>query len=161
MSKRMILSAGFIIVRKNENTGNKSTESAGKSVLDKWLFLILRAYKNWDFPKGIVEEGEDPFEAAIREVNEETGIKNLRFISGKEYVETEPYSGGKKIARYYLAETDEKEVHFSINPEIGMPEHHEYRWVNFSSLKKLLPPRLQKVADWAKEKLVKLSGKLF
>lgn len=149
----MILSAGFIIIRKNDKSPEKTKKDRGYSAIDKWFFLVLRAYKNWDFPKGIVEEGEDPFETAIRETTEETGLKNLRFIVGKDHIETEPYSGGKKIARYYLAETNEKEVHFSINPEIGMPEHHEYRWVNFNALKKLLPPRLHRVADWAKEKL--------
>jgi len=26
------------------------------------LFLLLRAYRNWDFPKGEVESGEDPLQ---------------------------------------------------------------------------------------------------
>ena len=34
-------------------------------------YLLLRAYKNWDFPKGLVEPGEQPFDAAVREVKEE------------------------------------------------------------------------------------------
>ncbi|MGH8579780.1 MAG: NUDIX domain-containing protein [Gammaproteobacteria bacterium] len=33
---------------------------------------MLRAYNYWDFPKGTVEPAEDPFEAACREVEEET-----------------------------------------------------------------------------------------
>ena len=41
---------------------------------DDWLTLLLRAYHHWDFPKGIVEDGEDPMHAALREVEEETGI---------------------------------------------------------------------------------------
>ena len=27
-------------------------------------FLLLRAYRNWDLPKGLVEQGEQPFAAA-------------------------------------------------------------------------------------------------
>jgi hypothetical protein len=33
---------------------------------DDWLTLLLRAYHHWDFPKGIVEDGEDPMHAALR-----------------------------------------------------------------------------------------------
>ncbi len=32
------------------------------------LFLILRAYQHWDFPKGGADEGETPLEAARREL---------------------------------------------------------------------------------------------
>ena len=42
-----------------------------------WMTLLLRAYHHWDFPKGIRERGEDPMEAAIREVREETSIDEL------------------------------------------------------------------------------------
>ena len=42
--------------------------------------LLLRAYRNWDLPKGLVEPGEQPFAAACREVEEETGITDLDFV---------------------------------------------------------------------------------
>ena len=35
-------------------------------------YLVLRAYANWDFPKGLLEAGESDFNAAQREVAEET-----------------------------------------------------------------------------------------
>lgn len=40
---------------------------------------VLMIYKNhhWDLPKGHIEKGESAEEAAIREVNEETGVKNI------------------------------------------------------------------------------------
>ncbi len=40
----------------------------------KLRYLLLRAYRNWDFPKGLVEPGEDPIDAALREVREETTL---------------------------------------------------------------------------------------
>ncbi len=46
-------------------------------------FLLLRAYRNWDLPKGLVEAGEQPFDAACREVEEETGITGLDFAWGE------------------------------------------------------------------------------
>lgn len=41
--------------------------------------LVIRdPYRNWGFPKGHVENGESPGEAALREVAEETGLADLR-----------------------------------------------------------------------------------
>jgi ADP-ribose pyrophosphatase YjhB (NUDIX family) len=41
-------------------------------------FLLIRdSYKNWGFPKGHLERGEPPAEAARREVAEETGLDDL------------------------------------------------------------------------------------
>ncbi len=91
-------------------------------------YLLLRAYKNWDFPKGLVEPGEQPFDAAVREVKEETTLVNLAFDWGKDYMDTGPYNKGK-ISRYYLARSDDTLVHLPINPELGFPEHQEARWV--------------------------------
>ena len=39
----------------------------------------------------------------------------------------------------------------TIPPELGRPEHHEYRWVSFDEAEGLLPPRLAIVLDWAKK----------
>jgi bis(5'-nucleosidyl)-tetraphosphatase len=130
----MILSAGIVPVRRQEK---------------EWKYLFLRAFRNWDFPKGIVEAGEDPLHAAKREVAEETGITDFRFRWGHIYRETKPYSGGKKVARYYIAETDRSRVVFSVNPEIGRPEHHEYRWLTYEEVKELAPERLKDILEWA------------
>jgi 8-oxo-dGTP pyrophosphatase MutT (NUDIX family) len=112
--------------------------------------LLLRAFKNWDFPKGLVEPGEEQLACAKREVEEETGLSALEFPFGDEFKETLPYAGNK-VARYYLAETEEVEVTLPVSPELGRPEHHEYRWVSFDEAEDLLPPRLSIVLDWAKK----------
>jgi 8-oxo-dGTP pyrophosphatase MutT (NUDIX family) len=112
-------------------------------------FLVLRAYNNWDFPKGLVEAGEDQLSCAKREMKEETGLTEVDFPFGDEHKETLPYSGNK-VARYYLGETEEVEIELPISKELGRPEHHEYRWVTFDEAEELLPPRLAIVLDWAK-----------
>jgi len=132
------LSAGIVLVRKMNG--------------DSWLYLILRCYRNWDFPKGLVEDGENPFETARRETAEETSINDLQFSRGHSFTETQPYASGK-VARYYLATTDKFKVVFGINPEIGGPEHHEYRWASLSDAQALLPERLIPVLAWAQDKL--------
>ena len=111
-------------------------------------FLVLRAYKNWDFPKGVVEPGEDQLACAKREVAEETGLGDLDWPFGDEHRETVPYAN-HKVARYYLAETEEVEIELPVSPELGRPEHHEYRWVSHEEAEELLPPRLAGVLDWA------------
>ena len=37
-----------------------------------------------------------------------------------------------------------------INPELGHPEHHEYRWVDLDGAPALLNERLQRVLSWAR-----------
>ena len=114
--------------------------------------LLLRAYKNWDFPKGLVEPGENELAAAKREVEEETGLADLDYPFGDEFKETVPYSGNK-VARYYLAETGAEKIELPVSPELGRPEHHEYRWVSFDEAEDLLPPRLSIVLDWVRKTL--------
>jgi 8-oxo-dGTP pyrophosphatase MutT (NUDIX family) len=116
--------------------------------------LLLRAYRNWDFPKGMLEPGEDALAAARREVEEETGLADLDYPFGDEFKETLPYSGNK-VARYYLAETGAEKIELPVSPELGRPEHHEYRWASFDEAEELLPPRLAIVLDWAKKTLTR------
>ncbi len=137
MNAPSILSAGVVIVRHFD---------------DKYRYLLLRVRDYWDFPKGIVEPGEDPLVAAIREVEEETTLTGLDFNWGRQFIETEPY-GKNKIARYYLAESKQGEVSLPVSPELGHPEHDEYRWLDYESAHPLLVPRVRATLDWA-EKII-------
>jgi len=114
--------------------------------------LVLRAYNNWDFPKGLVESGEDQLSAAKREVKEETGLTDVDYPFGDEFRETVPYAANK-IARYYLAETGEHEIELPVSTALGRPEHHEFRWVSLEEAEELLPPRLTVILDWVKKTL--------
>lgn len=127
------LSAGVIVVRKHA---------------DGYRYLLLRAYSYWDFPKGLVEAGEEPRASAIREVAEETTLTDLNFRWGEDYRETEPYGRGK-VARYYVAESAEREVSLPVSPELGQPEHHEFRWLDYKATHELLALRVQPILDWA------------
>ena len=132
-----ILSAGVIPARRTP---------------DGWRLLVLRAFRNWDFPKGVVDAGEDPKAAAIRETAEETTLANLDFAFGDGYRETIPYAGGK-IARYYLAITEQERITLPVSAELGRPEHDEWRWVDFTGAASLLPARLQPILEWARRTL--------
>ena len=131
--KRAKLAAGAVVLRR---------------VDDRWNCLVLRVYRNWDFPKGLVEAGEEPLDAALREVTEETGLRGLALPWGEVWRETEPYAGGK-VARFYVAESASGAVVLPVNPQLGRPEHHEFRWLELDAAVRLLPPRLQQVLLWA------------
>lgn len=115
-------------------------------------FLLLRVFKYWDFPKGMVEKNEEPLLAAKRELLEETGLNEVAFPWGKDFIETLPYRGGK-VARYYIGEVFSDKVVFGINPELGHAEHHEFRWVTEQEGHKLLVPRVAAILDWAGKKI--------
>ncbi len=48
--------------------------SAGVVITNGKVVLGVKSYK-WDLPKGEIEPGEKPIDAAVREVEEETGLK--------------------------------------------------------------------------------------
>ena len=127
------LSAGVVVVRPSA---------------EGWRFLLLRAFNHWDFPKGMVEPGEAPLEAAVREVHEESLIEDLEFAWGETSTRTGPYSRGK-VACYYIAVTRTAAVTLPLNLELGRPEHSEYRWVDCDAAMQLVSPRVRPVLHWA------------
>ena len=127
------LSAGVVVVRPTE---------------EGWRFLLLRAFNHWDFPKGMVEPGEEPLAAAVREVREESLIDDLAFRWGETSTRTGPYSRGK-VACYFIAQTCTVEVSLPVNPELGRPEHSEFRWVDYDEAVGLVSPRVRPVLRWA------------
>lgn len=131
------LSCGAVVVRKTEQG---------------WLTVVLRAFHHWDFPKGIREPGEEPMQAALREVREETGIDDLAFDWGDRFFETGPYSKGK-VARYFLGRTETENVVMGPSPETGEPEHHEWRWVSFDEAYDIGSPRVKSIVQWARQVL--------
>jgi len=116
------------------------------------LLLLLRSYNYWDFPKGEVEPGEKPLQAARRELQEETGISHVEFPFGDLYTETPPYSQGK-VARYYIGEVKTRDVILGMNEALGRPEHHEFRWVTLEEAQSLLGTRVLEVLRWAQGQL--------
>ena len=113
-------SAGAIVFRRNKKI--------------KYL-LIQYSWGHWEFPRGLIEEGESLEDTARREIKEETGIEDIRFISGfKEWIKFFFKLKGKnimKIATFLLAETKTKEVKISW-------EHTGYKWLAYEEAMKQL-----------------------
>lgn len=114
----------------------------------KQIYLLLRAYANWDFPKGAADGDETPLQAATRELREETGITLCELRWGEVSKDTAIYSADK-VATYFLAQVTQQDLSLPISEELGRPEHDEYRWVSAEEAATLLGPRLQPILAWA------------
>jgi 8-oxo-dGTP pyrophosphatase MutT (NUDIX family) len=97
----------------------------------------------WDFAKGHIEKGETEIETVKREVQEETGVKDLAILSGfKETISYMFQAKGQKIFKtvvFYLGATRSKDVKIS-------EEHLAYLWLPFeTALLKLKFPNAKKL----------------
>lgn len=140
--------AGIVVVRYFENIPH---------------VLLLRIFKNWDLPKGRIEQNENIFEAALRETFEESGINQLDFCWGKDAVQvSNKNKRKKKIVTLFVAKTEQNPL-ISRNPITGVYEHHSAEWVLFENAIKIVNPYLSPGISWAFNKVYKvenLSAKL-
>lgn len=119
----------------------------GKKI--EYLLLHYEA-GHWDFPKGHIEKNENPIETAKREVEEETGIKDIEILPDfkdhisyfyrkpKRWIFGRPKDGDGIKARlekhrngaifktvtFYLTQAKTKEVKLSF-------EHIGYKWLPY------------------------------
>src|SRR3989344_4195919 len=97
---------------------------------NKEIKYLLLHYEpgHWDFVKGNIEKGESEKDTVIREIEEETGIKDVRFIDGfRKNVHWFYRREGKNILKevvFFLVETATKDVKISS-------EHVGFIWLNF------------------------------
>ena len=96
-------SAGGVVVRMEPGAG-----------APRPLFLVIRdSYQNWGFPKGHLEDGERPADAARREVEEETGLAGLVLRGEIETIDWYFRFRGRlihKVCHFYLMETDQSDT---------------------------------------------------
>ena len=90
---------------------------------------------HWDFPKGHVDKGETEIETATRELEEETGIKNIILLDNfRKTINYKIQKRDKKISKevvFFIETTVETEINLSH-------EHVDYGWFDFTlALKQL------------------------
>jgi 8-oxo-dGTP pyrophosphatase MutT (NUDIX family) len=107
----------------------KVLEAAGGYVTNTQGELLVFFRRNsWDMPKGKIDPGEMPEEAAVREVQEETGLKNVQieYFIGHTYHTYE--QKGERILKktwWYKMQTPDTQVVPQLEEDI-----QEIRWVN-------------------------------
>ena len=106
-------------------------------------YLLLQHSKDyWNFPKGLIEKGEDERETAQREIEEETGLSDLTFFPKfrirDHYIfrrrgEWPGHKGGLTIKDVflYLARIERGRVKISW-------EHRGHKWASYDEAMKLL-----------------------
>jgi len=116
------------------------------------LFLLVHPtgfkHNNWSYPKGRVESGEDWNEAAIREFQEETGVKLPKnFLDNKKLYELNPVEkqSGIKHYWYYKHSLTHEEFETYFNSEFVIPKENlqieeidEARFIEIETAKKLI-----------------------
>jgi 8-oxo-dGTP pyrophosphatase MutT (NUDIX family) len=90
---------------------------------DQAFFLLIRdPYENWGLPKGHLEAGETPEQAALREVGEETGIERLELRSPLGTIDWFFREGPDLIHKYchfFLMETDDEATRPQVDEGIS------------------------------------------
>jgi 8-oxo-dGTP pyrophosphatase MutT (NUDIX family) len=123
----------------------KSSKSVGVVIFRRigrsYSYLLLHhGGSYWNFPKGTQEQGEADLQTALRELEEETGIKNVKLID--EFVDQYQYEFDSEIrdgvreriyktAIFYLGEVENDEVKIS-------GEHIDYGWFDYETALKRL-----------------------
>ena len=112
--------------------------AGGKVINNKSEILFIYRNKKWDLPKGKAEKNEIISETALREVEEETGIKNLSIIKPLE----KTYHIFKRVGKYYLKTTYWFEMKSDFNGKFK-PQKKEgitrVEWIGIENLSSILP----------------------
>ena len=98
------------------------------------LYLLLHYNEgHWDLPKGHAEKGETEEETARREIEEETGLKNIEFLPLFRHTISYFFKrNGRNVPKdvvFFLAKTGQDEVKIS-------GEHLDYVWLTYLQAEK-------------------------
>ncbi len=104
---------------------------------DERIYLLIKhsVGQHWSIPKGRVEGKETEKQTATREIEEETGISDFRYIDDfKEEINYFVVYDGQKTEKkvvFYIAKANTMKVKLS-------DEHTAFKWLNFKDAINLL-----------------------
>ena len=126
----------------------EATSCGGVVIYRGKILALYKSYKNryegWVLPKGTVEPGETHIQTALREVQEESGVKAtvVKYIGKSQYSFNTPQDVVEKDVHWYLMMADsyyskpQREEYFV---DSGYYKFHEaYHLLKFSNEKMIL-----------------------
>ena len=124
-----------LLIRKGKQEGIVKNV-VGAIILNEKNKVLMMSRKTDDFmggidelPSGNMEQGENIYDALVREVKEET---NLDIVNVKSYIGSFDYiSGSGKKSRQYNFVLDVKNTE-----NIILTEHDEYKWLTIEEIRK-------------------------
>jgi len=134
--KLIIYDSDIKLLWKNFKEQFKIIEAAGGVVFNNNNILFIFRMGKWDLPKGKIEKGETIQETAIREVEEECGLKKLTlgdFICSTYHIYKEDEKEVLKISHWYKMYSNEKVLTPQIEEDITKVE-----WKNKIQVKNAL-----------------------
>jgi len=120
---------------------SKVTVSAGGVVINQqgMILVVNQRGTTWSLPKGHIDPGEEPIEAAIREIREESGISKVEYSKTlgaygryKIGLNTPEDRQEWKVLLFFLFKTQQNE----LSPED--PHNPQARWVHPDEVEGLL-----------------------
>ncbi|XP_005094757.1 bis(5'-nucleosyl)-tetraphosphatase [asymmetrical] [Aplysia californica] len=115
---KLVVAAGFLIFRRLQNQVQ--------------YLLLQTSYggHHWTPPKGHVDPGESEFETAVRETEEEAGLKAEQMKIIKEFEKSLHYDvkGKPKKVVYWLSELSNPN-----DPIVLSHEHKDFKWLELES----------------------------
>lgn len=121
----------------------KRIKSAGGVVVNREgkVALVNQGGDFWSYPKGTIKKGETKFEAAKREVFEETGIIELEFVKNLgSYTRYQMKANGRELDKtklktitLFLFKTGQKRLE-----PVNLKSNPEARWVERKKVADLL-----------------------
>lgn len=125
----------------------KIVEAAGGIVIneEREILFIYRRGK-WDLPKGKLEKGEDKIKCAEREIEEETGIGNLKFVAPVGTTYHHYVEKGKHILKesywYYFTSSSSGKGTPQTEEDIS-----EVKWISTAHIKEPMENTYETIRD--------------